>query len=115
MDTTTILKSYATKSNESAQIVQVIERMSFKYVKSGINKENICGIVSTLMIEVQKLKVITGPEKRDLVLDLMYSLIEQIDQGEQDSELETILKTMVPPMIDSFAIMLKVNKGCRCI
>ena len=47
MYTTTILKSYATKSSESAQIVQVIERMYFKYTKAGINKENICGIVST--------------------------------------------------------------------
>ena len=67
------------------------------------------------MIEVQKLKMITGPAKRDLVLDWIYYLIEQIDQGEQDSELETVLKTMVPPMIDRFAIMLKVNKGCRCM
>jgi hypothetical protein len=67
------------------------------------------------MMEVQNIKTITGPEKKDLVIDLIYSVIEQIDAGDQDSELETVLKTMVPPMIDSFSVMLKVNKACRCM
>lgn len=115
MDTKTILESYATKSKESAAIIQRIERLVNKYGKTGVNKENLCGIVSTLMMEVQSIKKITGPEKKDLVIDLIYSVIEQIDAGEQDSELETVLKTMVPPMIDSFAVMLKVNKVCPCM
>jgi hypothetical protein len=67
------------------------------------------------MMDVQKIKGLTGPEKKDLVIDLIYSVIEQIDAGEQDSELETVLKTMVPPMIDSFSVMLKVNKACGCV
>jgi hypothetical protein len=66
-------------------------------------------------MDVQKIKGLTGPEKKDLVIDLIYSVIEQIDAGEQDSELETVLKTMVPPMIDSFSVMLKVNKACGCV
>jgi hypothetical protein len=66
-------------------------------------------------MDVQKMKGLTGPEKKDLVIDLIYSVIEQIDAGEQDSELETVLKTMVPPMIDSFSVMLKVNKACGCV
>ena len=111
----TILKTYATKSKDSALIVNRIERLIAKYGKTGINKENLCGLVSTLMMYVQKIKGLTGPEKKDLVIDLIYSVIEQIDAGDQDSELETVLKTMVPPMIDSFSVMLKVNKACGCV
>tara|TARA_R110001632_G_scaffold109458_1_gene219714 strand:- start:1302 stop:1643 length:342 start_codon:yes stop_codon:yes gene_type:complete len=111
----TILKTYATKSKDSALIVNRIERLIAKYGKTGINKENLCGLVSILMMDVQKIKGLTGPEKKDLVIDLIYSVIEQIDAGDQDSELETVLKTMVPPMIDSFSVMLKVNKACGCV
>ena len=111
----TILKTYVTKSKDSALIVNRIERLIAKYGKTGINKENLCGLVSTLMMDVQKIKGLTGPEKKDLVIDLIYSVIEQIDAGDQDSELETVLKTMVPPMIDSFSVMLKVNKACGCM
>ena len=111
----TILKTYATKSKDSALIVNRIERLIAKYGKTGINKENLCGLVSILMMDVQKIKGLTGPEKKDLVIDLIYSVIELIDAGDQDSELETVLKTMVPPMIDSFAVMLKVNKACGCV
>jgi|TARA_B110000305_G_scaffold210197_1_gene243708 hypothetical protein len=111
----TILKTYATKSKDSALIVNRIERLIAKYGKTGINKENLCGLVSILMMDVQKIKGLTGPEKKDLVIDLIYSVIELIDAGDQDSELETVLKTMVPPMIDSFSVMLKVNKACGCV
>ena len=111
----TILKTYATKSKDSALIVNRIERLIAKYGKTGINKENLCGLVSTLMMDVQKIKGLTGPEKKDLVIDLIYSVIEQIGAGDQDSELESVLKTMVPPMIDSFSVMLKVNKACGCV
>ena len=110
-----ILKSYATKGKDNEKIVNKITRLVNKYKKTGINKENICGLVSTLMMDVQGIKGLVGPEKRELVIDLIYSVIEQIDAGEEDSELETVLKTMVPPMIDSFSIMLKVNKACDCI
>lgn len=110
-----ILKAYATKGKDNEMIVNKITRLVNKYKKTGINKENICGLVSTLMIDVKDMKGLIGPEKKDLVIDLIYSVIEQIEAGEEDSELETVLKTMVPPMIDSFSVMLKVNKACACI
>jgi flagellar biosynthesis/type III secretory pathway protein FliH len=111
----TIVLTYKSKSPETDALIARANLMVGKYKRSGINKENICSLVSTLMMEVQKLKKMTGPEKKDLVLDLIYTVIEQIDDGEEDSEFETLLKAMVPPMIDSFAVMLKVNKGCGCM
>ena len=86
-----------------------------KYKKTGINKENLCGLVSTLMMEVQKVKKLSGPDKKDLVINLIYSVIEEIDEGPEDTEIETILKSMVPAMIDSFSVMLKLNKACACL
>jgi len=41
----------------------------------------------------------------------LYHLIEEIDEGEKDSEFEIILKTMVPSIIDGFATILKTNKA----
>tara|TARA_Y100000356_G_C11153994_1_gene232228 strand:- start:268 stop:474 length:207 start_codon:yes stop_codon:yes gene_type:complete len=67
------------------------------------------------MMDVNRLKKLTGPEKKDLVIDLIYSVIEQLEEGDEDTELETLLKTMVPPMIDSFSAMLKLNKVCGCL
>lgn len=110
-----IILTYKSKSPETDALVKRATLLVNKYKKSGINKENICGLVSTLMMEVQKLKNIGGREKKELVMDLIYSVIEQIDDGEEDSEFETMLKSMVPAMIDSFAVMLKVNKGCGCM
>jgi hypothetical protein len=111
----TIVLTYKSKSPETDALVARANTLVNKYKKSGINKENICVLVSTLMMEVQKLKKIGGREKKELVMDLIFTIIEQIDDGEEDSEFETLLKSMVPAMIDSFSVMLKVNKGCSCI
>jgi len=109
-----VLAGYDNKSKEAKCVIERVKSLAARYSKTGINKENICGIVSTLMMEVNKIKVLKGPEKKELVIDLIYSLIEQIDEGDEDSELEVVLKKMVPPMIDSFSVMLKVSKVCSC-
>lgn len=109
-----ILAGYDDKSKEAKLVIERVKALANRYRKSGISKENICGIVSDLMMEVNKIKVLRGPEKKALVIDLIYSIIEEIDEGEEDSELEVVLKKMVPPMIDSFSVMLKVTKGCGC-
>lgn len=112
----TVLAGYGTsdKSKEVKVVVDRVKALANRYRKTGINKENICGVVSSLMMEVNKIKVLRGPEKKELVIDLIYSIIEDIDDGEEDSELEVVLKKMVPPMIDSFSVMLKITKGCGC-
>jgi len=109
-----VLAGYDDKSKEAQLVIERVKTLANRYKKTGINKENICGIVSTLMMEVNSIKTLKGPEKKDLVIDLIYSIIEQIDEGDEDSELEVVLKKMVPPMIDSFSVMLKITKGCGC-
>lgn len=102
-------------SKQAEALAERTKLLVNKYKKSGITKETLPGLVSTLMIEVQKLKKLSGPDKKDLVINLIYSVIEEIDEGPEDSEFETILKSMVPPMIDSFSVMLKLNKACGCL
>jgi len=47
---------------------------------------------------------------------VLYHLIEQIDEGEKDSEFEMMLKTLIPPIIDGFATLLKANKAvAKCL
>jgi hypothetical protein len=102
-------------SKQAEALTERTKLLINKYKKTGINKENLCGLVSTLMMEVQKIKKLSGPDKKDLVINLIYSVIEEIDEGPEDSEVETILKSMVPAMIDSFSVMLKLNKACGCL
>jgi hypothetical protein len=110
-----ILQSYDTSPISAESLTTHVLRTINKYKKSGITRENITSLVCGLVMYVKNIKKLKGPEKKDLVLDIMYMIIEQIDDGDEDTEFERILKTMVPPMIDSLALMIKVNKGCRCI
>lgn len=69
-------------------------------------------------VDVGEFQVQEAPRspKKKLVVGILNHLIEQIDDGEKDSEFEIILKTMVPPMVDSFAAMLKAKKNLtKCI
>ena len=102
-------------SKQAEALTERTKLLINKYKKTGINKENLCGLVSTLMMEAQKIKKLSGSDKKDLVIILTYSVIEEIDEGPEDSEVETILKSMVPAMIDSFSVMLKLNKACGCL
>jgi len=68
------------------------------------------------MMETTKFKQLPGPQKKKLVISVLNHLIEQIDDGEKDSEFEIVLKSLVPPMVDSFATMLKAKKQmAKCL
>jgi hypothetical protein len=68
------------------------------------------------MLETIKFKKLPGPQKKKLVIGILNYLIEQIDEGEKDSEFEVVLKSIVPPMVDSFAAMLKAKKQmAKCL
>src|SRR5210317_1264011 len=105
--------NYESKSKKSKNVTQEMKKIIERYRGKRVTKENVCVLVSTLMLQAQNLKTISGPDKKDLVTDLIFSIIEQIDEGETDSEFETLLKAMVPGMIDSFAVMLKTSAGCK--
>tara|TARA_B100001996_G_scaffold182394_1_gene139353 strand:+ start:15799 stop:16170 length:372 start_codon:yes stop_codon:yes gene_type:complete len=108
-----IIANYDSKSKQSKIVAAEMKKIVERYRDKRITKENVCVLVSTLMLQANNLKTISGPDKKELVQDLIFSIIEQIDEGDTDSEFETLLKAMVPGMIDSFALMLKTSAGCK--
>jgi hypothetical protein len=108
-----IISNYDSKSKQSKIVASEMKKIVERYRGKRITKENVCILVSTLMLQANNLKTISGNDKKELVTDLIFSIIEEIDEGETDSEFETLLKAMVPSMIDSFALMLKTSAGCK--
>jgi len=108
-----IVANYDSKSKQSKQVASEMKKIVERYKGKRVTKENVCVLVSTLMLQANNLKTISGPDKKELVQDLIFSIIEQIDEGDTDTEFETLLKAMVPGMIDSFAMMLKTSAGCK--
>lgn len=97
---------------DAQSLLKTVEELKIEYIDDGLTKEDIPPILGRLMIETQKFKKLPGPQKKKLVIGVLFHLIEQIDEGEKDSEFEIVLKALVPPMIDSFAVMLKAKKMC---
>ena len=110
-----ILQKFAGKI-DAQSLVKTVEELKSEYLDDGLTKEDIPPIVSRLMMETVKFKGLPGPQKKKLVINVLYHLIEQIDEGEKDSEFEMMLKTLVPPIIDGFATLLKANKAvAKCL
>jgi hypothetical protein len=86
-----------------------------KYLKDGVQKSDLPPIVTRLMLEAAKFKKLKGSEKRELVIDIIEKIIEDIEPGDKDTEFEMVLKTLVPSMVDSFEALLKVNKALCCL
>ena len=96
---------------DTKSLLKTIEELKAEYLDDGITKEDFPPIISRLMMESMKFKKLSGAQKKKLVVGILNHFIEQIDDGEKDSEFEVILKTMVPPIIDGFASMLKMKNS----
>ncbi len=97
---------------DAQSLMKTIEELKVEYIDDGLTKEDIPPILVRLVMESQKFKKLPGHQKKKLVIGVLNHLIEQIDDGEKDSEFEVVLKALVPPMVDSFAMMLKAKKMC---
>jgi len=110
-----ILQRYAGKI-DAKSLITTVEELKSEYLDDGFQKEDIPPVLSRLMLESVKFKKLPGPQKKKLVIGVLNHLIEQIDDGEKDSEFEIVLKSIVPPMVDSFATMLKTKQAvAKCL
>lgn len=105
-----ILQKFSGKI-DAKSLISTVEEIKLEYLDDGFTKEDIPPILGRLMLETNKFKKLPGPQKKKLVIGVLNHLIEQIDKGAEDSEFERILKSLVPPMVDSFAAMIKAKKG----
>jgi len=111
----TILQKFTGKI-DAQSLIRTVEELKTEYLDDGFTKEDIPPILGRLMMETAKFKKLPGPQKKKLVIGVLNHLIEQIDDGEKDSEFELVLKALVPPMVDSFAAMLKAKKQmAKCL
>lgn len=102
---------------DAKMLLATVDEIKRDYLADGLTSSDLPGILGKLIPITGKFKKLTGPEKKKLVIAVCYHLIEQIDgKPDEDSELETTLKTMVPPTIDALAGMIKLkNKLCPCL
>lgn len=101
---------------DAKMLITTVEEIKRDYLADGLTEQDLPGILSKLIPIASKFKKLSGPEKKKLVIGVLNHLIEQIDAGEEDSALEKSLKTMVPPMIDALANMIKLkSKLCPCL
>jgi hypothetical protein len=101
---------------DAQSLIRTVEELKAEYLDDGFTKEDIPPILGRLMMETAKFKKLPGPQKKKLVIGVLNHLIEQIDDGEKDSEFEIVLKSIVPPMVDSFATMLKAKQQvAKCL
>ena len=104
-----ILEKFTGKIDAKA-VITMVEDIKREYLGDGLQKEDIPPIVGKLVTNTAKFTLLEGPQKKKLVIGLLYHLIEEIDPGDKDTLFETVLKAMVPPLIDGFATMLKTKK-----
>ena len=98
---------------DAQSLMKTIEEIKSEHIDDGFTKEDIPPILGRLMMETAKFKKLPGPQKKKLVISILNHLIEQIDKGDKDTEFETILKTLVPPMVDEFANMIKAKDSLK--
>jgi len=100
----TIIHKYAKKCN-TKHLMKVVDEMRTEYLEDGFTTDDVPPIVCRLVMEVSTFKGITGPMKKKLVIGILNHLTEE-------SDFEPILKTMIPPIVDGFALMLKTKAHC---
>ena len=74
--------------------------------KDGITSSNITGIVLTLMQSVQTLGNLNGPQKKELVIDVVKKFIrEKVDDENVKRDLQIFADLTLPPLIDEFVAL----------
>ena len=62
-----IVANYDSKSKQSKLVAAEMKKIVERYKGKRITKENVCVLVSTLMLQANNLKTISGPDKKELV------------------------------------------------
>ena len=111
-----LIIGYTHKINTEKLAVELeLIRTRFNY--EGLNLENVSNLLLLLMEEIGKYKKLSGSEKKRLVVKIMNSFVEDICPGE-NTDLENILKQMVPSLIDGIIHVGKMKtfhkKFCKC-
>lgn len=99
---------------DTKRIMMVYEGLKDKIETEGINKGNMCSYVMILFSEVNKFKKLTEEERKDIILSILTKLIKNIDGDEsKDSDMEVLLLSLVPNLVDSLMLTLNASKKLK--
>jgi len=87
-------------------LMETVKKIENQYSAEGITKENLCSLVMTIFSEVNKYKKLTQDERKEIIIAITNSVIRKIDEGETDSDLEVLLISLVPNLVDSVFITI---------
>ena len=74
--------------------------------KNGVTSRNITGIVLTLMQSVQTIGNLNGPQKKEIVIDVVNKFIsENINNESVKHDLQIFTNLTLPPLIDEFVAL----------
>jgi hypothetical protein len=111
-----LLVGYANKLDVE-KLTTEIESIKIRYNTEGITLENISSLLLILMEEISKYKRMSGSDKKRLVIKIMENFIDDISP-DKDTDIERILKQMVPSLIDGIIHVGKLKifkkKICKC-
>lgn len=100
---------------DAKKVIATVEEIERVYISDGLTKEDIPPIVAKLMMLAASMKKLPGPEKKKMVIGILNYLIEQIEKGDEDTEFEMMLKSIVPAIVDGFAGVMKLKSCIPCL
>ena len=105
-----IIKTYTDKPN----IIKTILNVKDRFKTTGINVENVSFALIQIMFEVDKVSKLKPSEKKQMTIAVLNKIVEDVCPGE-DTQLEAILKGMIPGLIDNINDVKFNFRWCSCI
>ena len=106
-NTEDLLTPFGTKLDVK-RLATDIEAIKIQFNSDGLALENAPALLLRVMEDVNRYRKLSGHEKKRLVVRIMGWFIDELCPGEK-TELEAVLKQMIPPLIDSVIHAGKMN------
>lgn len=105
-----ILADYDDKFSPE-KLLHTLGNIKSRFTKSGLNAENISMLLISILLEVEKVKKLRPPEKKELTISILNNFVEDICPGD-DTPLEIILKQMVPSLLENLTDIKFETSAC---
>lgn len=107
-----LLLEKSTKMNVQS-VLDVYNKLDAKLDAEGINKSNLCSYVMIIFGEVNKYKKLTEEERKEIIISMLNKLIRKVESGDEDSELEILLMSLVPNLVDSLFFTINASSKLK--
>lgn len=94
-------------------ILAVYKKLETKLDAEGINKTNLCSYVMIIFTEVNRYKKLSEEERKEIIIAMLNKLIRKVEAGDEDSELEILLMSLVPNLVDSLFLTINASKKLK--